>query len=108
MRDIATRPSSFSYEDLVTCAKGEMFGPGNAQLPAPPMLMFDRISEINQLRGNSEACAPAVQPGFTTRVAYAFKVPVTTDITRFVFRDQSAFRLPDADSPGVDLGLPTS
>ena len=69
---------------------------------------FDRISEINQLRGNSEACAPAVQPGFTTRVAYAFKVPVTTDITRFVFRDQSAFRLPDADSPGVDLGLPTS
>lgn len=40
------RPSSFSYEDLLACARGEMFGPGNAQLPAPPMLMFDRITQI--------------------------------------------------------------
>ena len=51
MRDIATRPSSFSYEDLIACAKGEMFGPGNAQLPSPPMLMFDRIVEINSTGG---------------------------------------------------------
>jgi 3-hydroxyacyl-[acyl-carrier protein] dehydratase/trans-2-decenoyl-[acyl-carrier protein] isomerase len=42
----ATRPSSFSKEDLLACARGEMFGPGNAQLPAPPMLMFDRIVRI--------------------------------------------------------------
>ena len=47
MRDVATRPSSFSLDDLLACARGEMFGPGNAQLPAPPMLMFDRITEIN-------------------------------------------------------------
>jgi 3-hydroxyacyl-[acyl-carrier protein] dehydratase / trans-2-decenoyl-[acyl-carrier protein] isomerase len=47
MSDLVTRPSSFSYEELIACGRGEMFGPGNAQLPAPPMLMFDRITEIN-------------------------------------------------------------
>ncbi len=41
-----TRPSRFEKEDLLACARGEMFGPGNAQLPAPPMLMFDRITDI--------------------------------------------------------------
>ncbi|MGE3301946.1 MAG: bifunctional 3-hydroxydecanoyl-ACP dehydratase/trans-2-decenoyl-ACP isomerase [Hyphomonadaceae bacterium] len=39
-------PSSFDYEALVACGKGELFGPGNAQLPLPPMLMFDRITEV--------------------------------------------------------------
>jgi 3-hydroxyacyl-[acyl-carrier protein] dehydratase/trans-2-decenoyl-[acyl-carrier protein] isomerase len=38
--------SSYSHEELLACARGEMFGPGNAQLPAPPMLMMDRICEI--------------------------------------------------------------
>jgi 3-hydroxyacyl-[acyl-carrier protein] dehydratase/trans-2-decenoyl-[acyl-carrier protein] isomerase len=38
--------STFSKDDLLACARGEMFGPGNAQLPAPPMLMFDRITHI--------------------------------------------------------------
>jgi len=38
--------TSYAYEDLIACAKGEMFGPGNAQLPMPPMLMFDRITSI--------------------------------------------------------------
>ncbi len=41
------RPTSFDYDDLISCAKGEMFGPGNAQLPMPPMLMMDRITEIS-------------------------------------------------------------
>ncbi len=41
-----TRPSSYSYDDLLKCARGELFGPGNAQLPLPPMLMVDRITEI--------------------------------------------------------------
>ena len=36
----------FGYDDLLACARGEMFGPGNAQLPAPPMLMFDRITHM--------------------------------------------------------------
>ena len=39
--------SAFSYDDLIACAKGEMFGPGNPQLPMPPMLMCDRITEIS-------------------------------------------------------------
>jgi len=41
----------FDTAELLACARGEMFGPGNAQLPAPPMLMFDRISEINSHGG---------------------------------------------------------
>ena len=40
--------SSYDYEDLLTCGRGELFGPGNAQLPLPPMLMFDRITEISR------------------------------------------------------------
>ena len=42
------RPTSFDFEDLMTCARGEMFGPGNALLPAPPMLMMDRITDISE------------------------------------------------------------
>ena len=41
------RKTSFGYDDLLACARGELFGPGNAQLPAPPMLMMDRITEIS-------------------------------------------------------------
>jgi len=43
--------STFSKDDLLACARGDMFGPGNAQLPNPPMLMFDRITEINNHGG---------------------------------------------------------
>lgn len=43
-----TDTHSFSYEDLLSCAHGDLFGPGNAQLPLPPMLMFDRITSIAQ------------------------------------------------------------
>lgn len=39
-------PSSFDHEALLASGRGELFGPGNAQLPAPPMLMFDRITQI--------------------------------------------------------------
>jgi 3-hydroxyacyl-[acyl-carrier protein] dehydratase/trans-2-decenoyl-[acyl-carrier protein] isomerase len=42
----ANAPNSFDREALLACGRGEMFGPGNAQLPAPPMLMVDRISSI--------------------------------------------------------------
>ncbi|WP_149194447.1 3-hydroxyacyl-[acyl-carrier-protein] dehydratase FabA [Luteimonas suaedae] len=41
------RPSSFDREQLLACARGEMFGAENARLPLPPMLMFDRITEIS-------------------------------------------------------------
>jgi 3-hydroxyacyl-[acyl-carrier protein] dehydratase/trans-2-decenoyl-[acyl-carrier protein] isomerase len=45
------RQSSYSYEDLLAAGRGEIFGMGNAQLPLPPMLMFDRISEISATGG---------------------------------------------------------
>jgi 3-hydroxyacyl-[acyl-carrier protein] dehydratase / trans-2-decenoyl-[acyl-carrier protein] isomerase len=48
---MAERPTSYEYEDLLTCGRGELFGPGNAQLPLPPMLMFDRISSISETGG---------------------------------------------------------
>ena len=41
------RKSQFDYQDLLACGRAELFGPGNAQLPLPPMLMFDRISHIS-------------------------------------------------------------
>ncbi|HSH29496.1 MAG TPA: 3-hydroxyacyl-[acyl-carrier-protein] dehydratase FabA [Thiohalobacter sp.] len=46
-----SRQDSFSYEDLIRCGHGELFGPGNAQLPLPPMLMFDRITRISDTGG---------------------------------------------------------
>ena len=51
MNDVPVRPSSFGYDELLACARGEMFGPGNAQLPAPPMLLFDRIIHIDDNGG---------------------------------------------------------
>ena len=45
------KQSSFSYEQLIDCAKGVLFGKGNAQLPLPPMLMIDRITKINKNGG---------------------------------------------------------
>lgn len=44
----AQRSSSYSFEELIACAQGKLFGPGNPQLPMPPMLMFDRIVKINE------------------------------------------------------------
>lgn len=41
----------YSFDELMSCARGEMYGPGNAQLPAPPMLLFDRITVINDTGG---------------------------------------------------------
>jgi 3-hydroxyacyl-[acyl-carrier protein] dehydratase/trans-2-decenoyl-[acyl-carrier protein] isomerase len=40
-------PPSLDHEQLLACARGHVFGPGNARLPSPPMLMFDRITEIS-------------------------------------------------------------
>ena len=46
------KKNSYSFEDLISCAQGEMFGPGNPQLPMPPMLMMDRITTINDDGGS--------------------------------------------------------
>lgn len=47
-----TKKNSYSKEELITCGRGELFGEGNAQLPLPPMLMFDRIVSITDDGGN--------------------------------------------------------
>ncbi|MGG7565849.1 bifunctional 3-hydroxydecanoyl-ACP dehydratase/trans-2-decenoyl-ACP isomerase [Rhodovulum sp. DZ06] len=41
------RQNAYDFEGLMQCARGELFGPGNAQLPAPPMLMMNRITHIS-------------------------------------------------------------
>lgn len=47
-----TNKNSYTKEDLLACGAGELFGPGNAQLPLPPMLMFDRITTISNDGGS--------------------------------------------------------
>ena len=45
------KKNSYSYDELINCGEGKLFGPGNAKLPLPPMLMFDRITEISEASG---------------------------------------------------------
>jgi 3-hydroxyacyl-[acyl-carrier protein] dehydratase/trans-2-decenoyl-[acyl-carrier protein] isomerase len=47
------KKNSFTQEELLACGRGEMFGDGNAQLPLPPMLMFNRIIKINDDGGTN-------------------------------------------------------
>jgi 3-hydroxyacyl-[acyl-carrier protein] dehydratase/trans-2-decenoyl-[acyl-carrier protein] isomerase len=54
MTDIALRQSSFDLEGLLSCARGELFGEGNAKLPMPPMLMMDRITRISDKGGTED------------------------------------------------------
>jgi 3-hydroxyacyl-[acyl-carrier protein] dehydratase/trans-2-decenoyl-[acyl-carrier protein] isomerase len=62
-----TRASSFDHEQLLACARGELFGPGNARLPSPPMLMFDRITHVDDhggAHGKGVLCAELdIHPG---------------------------------------------
>jgi 3-hydroxyacyl-[acyl-carrier protein] dehydratase/trans-2-decenoyl-[acyl-carrier protein] isomerase len=44
--------NSYNYQDLIDCGKGILFGEGNAKLPLPPMLMFDRITKIENNTGS--------------------------------------------------------
>jgi 3-hydroxyacyl-[acyl-carrier protein] dehydratase / trans-2-decenoyl-[acyl-carrier protein] isomerase len=48
---MSERRNSYDYQDLLACGRGELFGQGNAQLPLPPMLMFDRITNISESEG---------------------------------------------------------
>ena len=45
------KKSSYNYQELIDCGNGKLFGEGNAKLPLPPMLMFDRITEIKENEG---------------------------------------------------------
>ena len=53
MTDLAQtlRKAQYSYQELLECAHGRLFGEGNAKLPLPPMLMFDRIVSISESGG---------------------------------------------------------
>ena len=55
------RQTRYEYDDLLACGRGELFGKGNAQLPLPPMLMFDRISEISETAARTARgmCGPS-------------------------------------------------
>ena len=46
-----TKQTSFDRDDLLKCGYGDMFGPGNAQLPTPNMLMMDRVIKISDEGG---------------------------------------------------------
>ena len=48
------RRANFDMAGLLACAKGELFGAGNARLPSPPMLMFDRITRIAERGGTHD------------------------------------------------------
>jgi len=45
------KKNNYKYEELIECANGNLFGPGNAKLPSPPLLMFDRITNIEENKG---------------------------------------------------------
>ncbi len=47
-----SKQNSYSYDELLACGRGEMFGDGNAQLPMPDMLMMDRITHISDDTGH--------------------------------------------------------
>tara|TARA_Y100000590_G_C15620502_1_gene977384 strand:- start:364 stop:867 length:504 start_codon:yes stop_codon:yes gene_type:complete len=48
------KKNTFNYAELIDCANGKLFGPGNAKLPSPPMLMFDKITNIQNKKGKYE------------------------------------------------------
>ena len=48
---MAASKSSYNYEELLAAGRGEVFGAANARLPAPPMLMFDRITQVSDTGG---------------------------------------------------------
>ena len=49
-----TKKNAFEYDELMQCAQGELFGPGNAKLPLPNMLMMDRITRIVDTGGEHD------------------------------------------------------
>ena len=50
---MTSRQRKFDYDGLISCAKGDLFVLGNPQLPMPPMLMMDRVTEISDEGGEN-------------------------------------------------------
>ena len=61
--------TSFGYEDLLACARGELFGTGNAQLPLPPLLMFERRRDRPAEQEPPESGPESSRPGLAVRFA---------------------------------------
>ncbi|MBS0193930.1 MAG: 3-hydroxyacyl-[acyl-carrier-protein] dehydratase FabA [Proteobacteria bacterium] len=60
MADSMNRPVSLDHEQLLACARGQLFGADNARLPSPPMLMFDRITRVEEHGGtHGKGCLEA-------------------------------------------------
>ncbi len=51
---MTSNKNSYNYDELLACAHGKLFGPGNARLPLPPLLMFDRITKITDKGGTHD------------------------------------------------------
>ncbi len=49
---MSDQKSSYSYEELLACGRGELYGQGNAQLPLPPMLMLHRVTDLSETGGD--------------------------------------------------------
>ena len=45
------KKNAYTYNELISCGNGKLFGEGNAKLPLPPMLMFDRITSVSENTG---------------------------------------------------------
>ncbi len=48
-----TRKYAYTYEELLSAGRGDLFGADSAKLPLPNMLMFDRITEIQEKGGTA-------------------------------------------------------
>ena len=51
IKTLKPKQNSYTHKELLACGRGELFGTANAQLPLPPMLMFDRITSITETGG---------------------------------------------------------
>ena len=64
-----TEQHSFTYQQLIDCGNGKIFGEGNALLPLPPMLMFDRITSITEDGGDHGKGYIEAACGFLTAIS---------------------------------------
>ena len=68
--------NSYNYDELISCGEGKLFGEGNAKLPLPPMLMFDRITEIKRDTGNYEFKKDLLKQSLILKIIYGFSIVI--------------------------------
>ena len=74
-----TKKNNYNYQELLDCGNGKMFGEGNAKLPVPPMLMFDRITTINNNAGDYRSGSPVIISGVFVIVFVPLASLLTSD-----------------------------